>query len=183
MENNSYRVLTLHVNAYAVVRKALLEADLSHQVFKDGTLDMAGLAFRSDGQSYPLHPSDPSSFIKATILDLGYPKDKMLQDYLRRITPLPERFVAGVANVFEDVTYRLFPPNRHRDVIRSALMHINRLPFSGYEQGFFDNQGVFLTRQDAWAVALSAGQIINPNSPTAGTLYSEDLYANHIGNV
>lgn len=43
------------------------------------------------------------------------------------------------------------------------------------EQGFIDNKGEFLTREQAWIIAEKAGQIRKVTG-TAGTLYSEDLY-------
>ena len=51
-----------------------------------------------------------------------------------------------------------------------------------WEQGFIDNLGCFLTREDAWIVAVDAGQIIKRvggdfNVDTGvGKLYSENLY-------
>lgn len=46
-------------------------------------------------------------------------------------------------------------------------------------QGFIDQHGVFLTRQEAWKVAEDAGQIIHRvggDTLSGGTLYSENLY-------
>lgn len=43
------------------------------------------------------------------------------------------------------------------------------------EQGFVDQMGVFLTREDAWKIAEKEGQIIRNVAPY-GTLYSENLY-------
>lgn len=45
-----------------------------------------------------------------------------------------------------------------------------------YDQGFIDQHGVFLTRQEAWEVAMSAGQIIKRVPGDEGCLYSENLY-------
>ncbi len=47
------------------------------------------------------------------------------------------------------------------------------------EQGFVDNRGEFLTRQQAWVIAEAAGQIIRRcggDDANGGTLYSENLY-------
>ena len=44
------------------------------------------------------------------------------------------------------------------------------------EQGFIDNKGQWLTREQAWAVAERAGQIRYPNVSVPGVLYSENLY-------
>lgn len=46
----------------------------------------------------------------------------------------------------------------------------------GIQQGFIDQFGAFLTRQEAFKIALSQGQY-RPYEPyNFGTLYSEDLY-------
>lgn len=47
------------------------------------------------------------------------------------------------------------------------------------EQGFIDQHGDFMTRQEAWKVALDANQIIRRvggDTSNGGTLYSENLY-------
>ena len=49
----------------------------------------------------------------------------------------------------------------------------------GDEQGFVDQFGTYMTRQEAWIVAQSNGQIIQKvdgNEANGGTLYSENLY-------
>ena len=45
-----------------------------------------------------------------------------------------------------------------------------------YDQGFIDQNGVFMDRQEAWKVAEAAGQLKDYQSYTPGTLFSEDLY-------
>jgi len=50
---------------------------------------------------------------------------------------------------------------------------------SWWTQGFIDQRGEFLDRQEAWKVAHSAGQIIRRvggDTKDGGTLYSENLY-------
>jgi hypothetical protein len=48
------------------------------------------------------------------------------------------------------------------------------------DQGFVDQRGVFMSRHEAFQVALAAGQIVNPeangNDPDGPKLYSEGLY-------
>lgn len=49
------------------------------------------------------------------------------------------------------------------------------------EQGFLDNMGTFLTREEAWPIAVAAGQIVrlvsNQVDLSPGqTLWSENLY-------
>ena len=49
----------------------------------------------------------------------------------------------------------------------------------GHDQGFVDNKFKYLTREEAYRVALAASQF-DPNDPiysgSRGTLYSEDLW-------
>lgn len=47
------------------------------------------------------------------------------------------------------------------------------------EQGFIDQYGKFLNRQEAWKVAEASGQILyrcGGDDSNGGTLYSENLY-------
>ena len=44
------------------------------------------------------------------------------------------------------------------------------------DQGFVDQWGVFMTRDEAYAVAMAAGQIIRPQACQGEQLYSEALY-------
>lgn len=50
----------------------------------------------------------------------------------------------------------------------------------GINQGFVDQHGIFMTREEAYLVAFSAGQIIRPAACIEGfngpKLYSEGLY-------
>ncbi|MFA5997459.1 MAG: hypothetical protein WC791_03115 [Candidatus Paceibacterota bacterium] len=43
-------------------------------------------------------------------------------------------------------------------------------------QGFIDQKNVFLTREEAFVIALLAGQIIRRCGGDQGRLYSENLY-------
>ena len=45
-----------------------------------------------------------------------------------------------------------------------------------YKQGFVDQFGTFLTREEAWKVAIEAHQIIRRVGGDEGRLYSENLY-------
>lgn len=44
------------------------------------------------------------------------------------------------------------------------------------EQGFVDQFGNFLTRKEAWVIAVRQNQIIRDHDKCVGTLYSEHLY-------
>lgn len=61
---------------------------------------------------------------------------------------------------------------RHWD----KIMHQNASGKSGWEQGFVDQHGEFLTREDAWKIAEAAGQIIRRVGGDGGRLFSENLY-------
>lgn len=61
---------------------------------------------------------------------------------------------------------------RHWDrlMLASAFCH------DGWEQGFVDNRGDFLTREEAHKVATEAGQITRRCGGDEGRLFSENLY-------
>lgn len=62
---------------------------------------------------------------------------------------------------------------RHHD----EIMRYCCKKLDGYaEQGFVDNRGQFLTREEAWPIALAAGQIIRRCGGDGVKLYSENLY-------
>lgn len=82
-------------------------------------------------------------------------------------------------------TGRIILGARHWD--KQMHTHCGLYRYAGYpkqdtefsEQGFIDQRGVFLTRQEAWKVAEAAGQIIRRvggDGAHGGTLYSENLY-------
>lgn len=47
---------------------------------------------------------------------------------------------------------------------------------SGFDQGFVDQHGVYMTRREAFDVAVMAGQVIDMDACPSGRLYSEGLY-------
>lgn len=74
---------------------------------------------------------------------------------------------------------------RHWD--ESMHTHNGLFRYAGYskhdanfsEQGFIDQHGIFMDRNEAWIVAEAAGQIIRRvggDEADGGTLYSENLY-------
>lgn len=78
------------------------------------------------------------------------------------------RVICGVRH-FCGVMLQSCPPNTPE----------GRAQLAGHEQGFVDNKFQFLTREEAYKVALAAFQF-DPESPDytghRGTLYSEDLW-------
>jgi hypothetical protein len=82
------------------------------------------------------------------------------------------------------VTGQIICGARHWDhIMRQQVQWLENQPdgrkmpheWSGAEQGFIDQFGRFLTRQEAFLIAQSQNQILYPGFDT-GTLYSEDLY-------
>lgn len=64
---------------------------------------------------------------------------------------------------------------RHCDSIMRQQLP-DGVKFHGWEQGFIDQWGQFLTREEAWKVAVEKGQIRRKIDTPEGTLYSEHLY-------
>lgn len=70
--------------------------------------------------------------------------------------------------------------SRHFDTIMRGQMSASdpeeRIIWGLAEQGFIDQRGEFLTREEAHQVATAAGQIIRRCGGDEGRLYSENLY-------
>ena len=66
---------------------------------------------------------------------------------------------------------------RHCDQFMRAQMEAaGREKFVGADQGFLDNQFKFLTREEAGALAIEAGQVGEYFNHDKPYLFSEDLY-------
>jgi hypothetical protein len=83
----------------------------------------------------------------------------------------PKRII-GVA-IRNDLVFEWAPPpNRHHNLLHAS-------PTGDYEQGFVDEDMVFLTRLQAMDRAVETGQFNrdpNPNQYQGPKLYSEDLW-------
>lgn len=97
------------------------------------------------------------------------------------VTPgnlLEQRIVCAAARCRK--TGRIIPSVRHWDKFaHAAFPNEEAIAEFDDEQGFLDNRYVFLTRTEAWRVALLAGQILRRcggDHRDGGTLYSENLY-------
>lgn len=66
--------------------------------------------------------------------------------------------------------------SRMRDALCRISTHDMDGTLTGAKQGFIDQYGSFLTREEAWTVAHTNGQIIRDHERCIGTLYSEHLY-------
>ena len=96
-----------------------------------------------------------------------------------KIARMPEekRRITGVAVCREGKVYFLPEPARHSDVIQMLIKKRVMLPpVRQAEQGFVDQNGKFLTREDAAKLALANGQCKKLRCPSLGILFSEDLW-------
>lgn len=89
--------------------------------------------------------------------------------------PEMPRMVVCAAMIHQDG--RIIASPRHFDTIAHEAA---KNGFWGdCEQGFIDQRGVFMSRQEAWKVACDARQIrrrVGGDGTDGGTLYSENLY-------
>jgi hypothetical protein len=69
---------------------------------------------------------------------------------------------------------------RHFDQLMRSIITAcglwSRAEVEPWEQGFIDQFGVFMTREEAHLVAKAAGQIIRHCGGDGGALFSENLY-------
>lgn len=91
-----------------------------------------------------------------------------------------EQRVVAAANRYGDI---IVVSARHHDTLMNA--QLKRLKEAGIlatthtrDQGFIDNYGSFLTREEALVVAREAGQLnlTRPKGSPEQSLFSEDLY-------
>lgn len=85
-----------------------------------------------------------------------------------------QRRVVCAANRFRDGTIILGA--RHWDPLMCAHASAIGLEGGNEEQGFIDQWRVFMTREEAWKVAVAANQIMRRVGGDEGCLYSENLY-------
>lgn len=74
--------------------------------------------------------------------------------------------IVGIRHYSQDMHYQI---NARADGRRFE----NRF---GDDQGFVNTWGEYLTRKEAYKVALALGQIIRPEACPSETLYSEGIY-------
>jgi hypothetical protein len=101
----------------------------------------------------------------------------VIEDFKKsHITTPPPRMVVCAANRIGDL---IICGARHYDDVMRPIFKMLPDPHkhSDVEQGFVDQRGVFLTREEAWIVADAAGQIRRRvGGDDGGVLYSENLY-------
>lgn len=76
---------------------------------------------------------------------------------------------------------RLICSPRHFDTTTHAVLdHLEKTEdirtWGQADQGFVDQYGIYLTREEAWVIALRQNQIIHRVGGDEGCLYSENLY-------
>ena len=75
------------------------------------------------------------------------------------MTPFPNQVVVCAAMRKDEV---IVTGARHFDPIMRVLVALTCKGHVGWEQGFIDQRGQFLTRQEAWRIADANGQIRRP---------------------
>ncbi len=85
--------------------------------------------------------------------------------------------ITHVALRFEGKVWSLPAPNRHHHVIRHIVgtAGVKYVDCYGENQGFLDDKGNYLTREEALVVATEHGQILKKSSPI-NLLFSEDVW-------
>jgi hypothetical protein len=88
--------------------------------------------------------------------------------------PRPIQWVVCAANRHKDG--RIVAGARHYDGIMRAQIGADYESWKGCEQGFIDQFGQFLTREQALVIARANGQIRRRCGGDEHQLYSENLY-------
>lgn len=85
--------------------------------------------------------------------------------------------ITHVAIIRGGTTYSLRAPNRHHDVLFTTLCLFDTSREEGDVQGFVDDTGRFLTREEAYVIAKESGQLNRrPDGYDGPKLFSEDLW-------
>lgn len=87
--------------------------------------------------------------------------------------------ITHVAIRFQGVVYSLPAPNRHHDVIRLIIERnpdVTHVDSRGQDQGFLDENGLYLTRKCALGIARANGQLRTDREVHANQLFSENLW-------
>jgi hypothetical protein len=83
-----------------------------------------------------------------------------------------------VCAALRDGQGRIIAGPRHFDQVMHEQIKARAYPgtWKRAEQGFLDQFGAFLSREEAWQVAFDAGQILRRVGGDGERLYSENLY-------
>jgi hypothetical protein len=85
--------------------------------------------------------------------------------------------IKGVACSFKGKMYYLPAPYRHPDVLQAikAMNPDHTGPYIG-EQGFYDANGLYLSRKEAFDLIIGTKHYISPTPHASGVLFSEDAW-------
>ena len=102
-------------------------------------------------------------------------------DYLPQAVTAPYlRMVVCAANRHSDTGLIVIGARHYDDRMTDQYITLcvanQNPPLATSEQGFIDQHGVFMTREEAWGVALAAGQIRYRCGGDGDKLFSENLY-------
>lgn len=101
----------------------------------------------------------------------------MFADGSKEEAQTPQRRVVCAACRSSETGQIILGP-RHFDAV--MRVHADLYPHVNFdEQGFIDQWGVYMNRQEGWKVAVAANQIYRRcggDEAKGGTLYSENLY-------
>ena len=84
----------------------------------------------------------------------------------------PDQYIIAAAITYEGI---MFLGMRHAHCLRAASEHFGGIPIRENGDGFCDNHMHFLSREEAYDLAVNNGQI-KRTTGGKGTLYSEDLW-------
>ena len=65
---------------------------------------------------------------------------------------------------------------RHYDTVMRGVISAAGFKYGNWEQGFIDQAGIFLTREEAFKLATERNQVKYRDGFTNPVLFSEDLY-------
>lgn len=77
---------------------------------------------------------------------------------------------------YNGVVWRLFPPNRHHNIIRLMACRPDHCASHTTRQGFYTTAERFVDRREAYEIALRANQIVAFGGSRRPMLFSEDLW-------
>lgn len=88
----------------------------------------------------------------------------------------PKSFVVCAANRYKETGRIICGPRHWDDTMRQQKLETE--DFGGWDQGFVNQFGEFLTREEAWVIAKENNQIKRwaYEGQPDGCLYSENLY-------
>ena len=84
----------------------------------------------------------------------------------------PERLVSAAIQRDDIIVMGV----RHFDKIMQRQLEVANLDRKGWEQGFVTNKLRFVTRDEAWGIAVANDQLCWGKDREPGKLFSEDLY-------